>query len=106
MGYQSEAELELQFIDQLNKQGYSTVFIPDYDTLVENFKVQFETFNADKLDNPLTDKEWERILNLMLGKSVFQSAKILRDKFVLEREDGTKVYLSFFSNDHTKNIFR
>ena len=35
MGYQSEAELELQFIDQLNKQGYSTVFIPDYDTLVE-----------------------------------------------------------------------
>lgn len=106
MGYQSEAELELQFIDQLNKQGYSTVFIPDYDTLVENFKVQFETFNADKLDNPLTDKEWERILNLMFGKSVFQSAKILRDKFVLEREDGTKVYLSFFSNDHTKNIFQ
>ena len=24
MGYQSEAELELQFIDQLNKQGYCT----------------------------------------------------------------------------------
>ena len=106
MGYQSEAELELQFIDQLNKQGYSTVSIPDYDTLVENFKVQFEAFNADKLDKPLTDKEWERILNLMLGKSVFQSAKILRDKFVLEREDGTKVYLAFFSNDHTKNIFQ
>ena len=42
----------------------------------------------------------------MLGKSVFQSAKILRDKFVLEREDGTKVYLSFFDQDHTKNIFR
>ena len=42
----------------------------------------------------------------MLGKSVFQSAKILRDKFVLEREDGTKVYLSFFDQDHTKNIFQ
>ena len=26
----------------------------------------------------------------MLGKSVFQSAKIMRDKFVLEREDGTR----------------
>ena len=97
MAYQSEAELELQFIDQLNKQGYSTVSVPDYDALVENFKVQFEAFNADKLDKPLTDKEWERILNLMLGKSVFQSAKILRDKFVLEREDGTKVYLSFLT---------
>lgn len=106
MAYQSEAALEQQFIEQLNKQGYSTVSIPDYDALVANFKVQFETFNAAKLDTPLTDKEWERIFNLMLGKSVFQSAKILRDKFVLEREDGTKVYLSFFDTDHTKNIFQ
>lgn len=75
MAYQSEAELELQFIDQLNKQGYSTVSVPDYDALVENFKAQFEAFNANKLDKPLTDKEWERILNLMLGKSVFKVQK-------------------------------
>lgn len=106
MAYQSEAELELQFIDQLNKQGYSTVSVPDYDALVENFKVQFEAFNADKLNKPLTDKEWERILNLMLGKSVFQSAKILRDKFVLEREDGTKVYLSFLTASTPRIFFR
>lgn len=106
MAYQSEAALEQQFIEQLNKQEYSTVSIPDYDALVANFKMQFEAFNAAKLDTPLTDKEWERIFNLMLGKSVFQSAKILRDKFVLEREDGTKVYLSFFDTDHTKNIFQ
>ena len=106
MSYQSEAELELQFIEQLNSQKYTTVEIPDYDALVENFKIQFEKFNAAKLDHPLTDKEWERVFNLMLGKSVFQSAKILRDKFVLEREDGTKVYLAFFDNDHTKNIFQ
>lgn len=106
MAYQSEAELELQFIEQLNSQKYATVEIPDYDALVENFKVQFEKFNAAKLDHPLTEKEWERVFNLMLGKSVFQSAKILRDKFVLEREDGTKVYLAFFDNDHTKNIFQ
>ena len=38
MAYQSEAELELQFIEQLNKQGYESVQIPDYDALVENFK--------------------------------------------------------------------
>lgn len=75
MAYQSEAALEQQFIEQLNKQEYSTVDIPDYDALVENFKVQFEAFNVPKLDTPITDKEWERIFNLMLGKSVFQSAK-------------------------------
>lgn len=106
MAYQSEAELESQFIEQLNKQEYSTVSISDYDTLVNNFKVQFEKFNAAKLDSPLSEKEWDRVLNHMLGKSVFQSAKIIRDKFVLEREDATKVYLSFYDQDHTKNIFQ
>lgn len=106
MSYQSEAALEQQFIEQLNKQGYNPVSIPDYDALLENFKIQFAAFNAAKLDHPLTDKEWEHVFNIMLGKSVFQSAKILRDKFVLEREDGTKVYLSFFDADHTKNIFQ
>ena len=50
MAYQSEAALEQQFIEQLTKQEYTTVAIPDYDALVENFKVQFEAFNAPKLD--------------------------------------------------------
>ena len=106
MSYQSEAALEQQFMEQLNKQGYSFVSIPDTAALLENFKLQFEAFNAGKLDHPLSEKEWERVFNILLGKSIFQSAKILRDKFVLEREDGTKVYLSFFHTDHTKNIFQ
>ncbi len=29
-----------------------------------------------------------------------------RDKFVLEREDGTKVYLAFFDIDYIRNIFQ
>lgn len=106
MTYQSEAALEQQFIEQLNKQEYDFVSIPNYDALEENFKIQFEAFNAAKLESNLTDKEWERVFNYMLGKSVFQSAKILRDKFVLEREDGSKVYLSFFDADHRKNIYQ
>lgn len=106
MAYQSEAELEMQFIEQLNKQGYTSVQIPDYGRLIENFKIQFEKFNKAKLSSPLTGKEWERIFNHMFGKSVFQSAKILRDKFILEREDGTKVYLSLFDSDYMKNIFQ
>ena len=106
MGYQSEAELEMQFVEQLVNQGYTRVSIPDYDALLENFKVQFSQFNKSKLDAPISEKEWERIFNIMDGKSIFQSAKILRDKFVLERDDGSKVYLSFFDSDPTKNIFQ
>ena len=34
MAYQSEAALEQQFIEQLTKQEYTTVAIPDYDAPV------------------------------------------------------------------------
>ena len=106
MSYQSEAQLEQQLIDQLKGQEYQEVAIPDYDSLVANFRVQFEKFNAAKLEKPLSDKEWERVLNHLNGKSIFESAKVLRDKYVLERDDGSKVYFAFIDEDHTKNIFQ
>lgn len=106
MAYQSEAVLENLFIEQLKNQNYEVVEIPDYESLEENFKVQFSKFNADKLDTPLSAKEWERVFNYLKGKSVFQSAKILRDKFILERDDGNKIYVSLIDPDHTKNIFQ
>lgn len=81
--------------------------LPDYDSLVANFKEQFESFNASKLGGKaLSPKEWERVLNYINGKSIFESAKFLRDKFVLERDDGTKPYLKFLDEDYTKNRYQ
>ena len=107
MGYQSEAELENQLIKQLKNQGYNYVEIEDYDQLMKNFRLQFFEFNKEKLNNqPLSDKEWDRLTNYMLGRTVFESAKVLRDKYVLERDDGSKVYVSFVDEDHTKNLWQ
>ena len=107
MGYQSEAQLEEQLIEQLKNQNYERVIIEDYDALLDNFKIQFEKFNKSKLDNKaLSNKEWERVFNHIGGKSIFESAKILRDKFVLERDDGTKVYLMLFDEDYSKNLYQ
>lgn len=107
MAYQSEAQLEQQLIEQLQNQNYKAVSLPDYDALVANFKKQFEAFNATKLEGKaLSPKEWERVLNYINGKSIFESAKLLRDKFVLERDDGTKPYLKFLDEDHTKNRYQ
>lgn len=107
MAYQSEAQLEQQLIEQLQNQNYSAVSLPDYDSLVANFKEQFEAFNSAKLEGkPLSPKEWERVMNYINGKSIFESAKLLRDKFVLERDDGTKPYLKFLDEDHTKNRYQ
>lgn len=107
MGYQSEAQLEEQLIEQLKNQDYNRVTIEDENALLENFKVQFEKFNKNNLEGkPLSEKEWERVFNHINGKSIFESAKILRDKFTLERDDGTKPYLKLFDEDYSKNIYQ
>ena len=107
MGYQSEQELENQLIKQLNSEGYDIVTIPDYDSLIANFRTQFNAFNKDKLGGKdITDHEWDRLMNYMQGRSVFESAKVLRHKYVLERDDGTKVYVAFMDEDHMKNIWQ
>lgn len=108
MGYQSEAELEKLLVEQLVNQGYEKVKIEDEDTLIKTFREQLYLHNKSKLDGvKFTDKEFERILRHVQGKSVFQSAKILRDKFILEREDGQEVYIEFFdSKQWCKNRFQ
>ncbi|MGL4742076.1 MAG: type I restriction endonuclease subunit R [Sarcina sp.] len=108
MTYQSEQELEELLIAQLQKQGYSKVTIPDEDSLKANFRIQLNSFNEGKLQGgELTDKEFNRIMIHLEGKSIFNSSKLFRDKFVLEREDGTSIYIEFFdSKNWHKNIFQ
>lgn len=108
MTYQSEYELEIQLIKQLEAQGYTKVSIGDEDALKANFRKMLFEHNKEKLNNtPFTDKEFNRILIHLEGKSIYNSSKLFRDKFVLEREDGTEVYLEFFnSKNWTKNKFQ
>ncbi|MBQ3423058.1 MAG: type I restriction endonuclease subunit R, partial [Romboutsia sp.] len=98
MPYQSEFELENLLIEQLTSQGYDEIVIKNEQQLKENLRHQLFLYNKEKLNNiPFTDKEFERVLTHLEGKTVFDSAKILRDKFLLEREDGTKVYIEFLN---------
>ncbi|HHD2754052.1 TPA: type I restriction endonuclease subunit R [Clostridium perfringens] len=108
MTYQSEHELEELLINQLVEQGYTRVTIPDEAALESNFRNVLFEFNKDKLEGvAFTDKEFERILIHLKKKSIFNSAKLFRDKFILEREDGTKVYIEFFdSKNWHNNIFQ
>lgn len=81
MGYQSEAKLEENLINQLVDLGYEKVKIPDLDALEKNFIEQLSKQNADKLNgNPLTAKEIERIFTYVKGKSSFDGAKIMREQ--------------------------
>lgn len=108
MGYQSEAELEKLLIEQLKEQGYERVKISDENDLKANFREQLFEYNKEKLDNKnFSDKEFNRILIYLEGKSIFKCAKQLRDKYILDREDGSQVYIEFFnSTDYSKNLFQ
>ncbi|MRG86704.1 type I restriction endonuclease subunit R [Salinibacillus xinjiangensis] len=108
MSYQSEAQLEKNMIKQLVRQQYEQVTIKAEDALVQNFRTQLNRFNKKKLEGqPLTDEEFSRFLTQLSGKSIFETAKLLRDKQVFQRGDGTEVYLELFNTrDWCKNIFQ
>ena len=108
MTFQSEQELEELLIAQLQKQGYDKVIIQDEASLKVNFRSQLNKFNDDKLHGAvLTDKEFNRVMIHLEGKSIFNSSKLFRDKFVLERDDGTSIYIEFFDSKNWRtNIFQ
>ncbi len=106
LAYQSEAELEERLIAKLETQGYKRVKLPDYDALVDNFRAQLNLFNKDTLDHELTDTEFKRVMNIVDSKTVYASAKQLRDKFTLELDDGREIYMQLFSNDPDRNVYQ
>ncbi|MHA4987872.1 type I restriction endonuclease subunit R [Cetobacterium somerae] len=108
MGIQSEAELEKNLIKQLVSQGYEKINIRNEEELNLNFKKQLELHNKKALnDNPLTDKEFEKIMIHLSGGSIFDKAKKLRDQFQLLRDSDEIVYIQFFdSKDWCCNKFQ
>lgn len=107
MPYQSEAKLEQELLKQLQLQHFTFVNLTDYDGMVDNFKEKFELLNKDKLEGkPLSEDEWKRIFLEIDNKSIYQSAKLFRDKFVIHRDDNSLVHLQLvdFSNS-SKNTY-
>jgi len=100
---QNEAILEENLITQLASSGYERVTIPDENELLANLKSQLEKHNSITL----SDQEFKRITNHLNKGTVFEKAKILRDKFVLDRDDGTTKYIEFLDiNNWCQNLFQ
>lgn len=106
--YESEAKLENRMIEQLRKQGYSYIEINDVKELEENFRSQVNLHNKVELNGrDLSDKEFEKLMIKISGKSIFQSAKELRQKHDIIRDDGTVAYIELFNTrEWCKNLFQ
>ena len=96
MAKQPEQILEEQLVAQVQKLGYGLVYIKDEKELIANLKVQLEKHNNLKF----TDKEFERVLNILSKGSVFEKAKTLRQKQHIVRDNGENLYFEFINVEH------
>ena len=96
MSRQSEQILEEQLIEQLAKMGYGRVTIPDEASLVSNLKTQLEKHNGIQF----SDKEFEKVLNILNKGSVFEKGKTLRQRQHILRDNGDNLYFEFINTEH------
>ena len=95
MSKQPEQVLENQLVAQLQKLKYEKVLIKDENALVSNLKTQLEKHNKIVF----SDKEFDRVLNILSKGSVFEKAKTLREKQHIERDNGDNLYFEFLNTD-------
>ena len=111
MSHISEYDVETKFMNRLESIGYSYADLKNYDDVIANFRDKLAEFNAPKLkeakgEATFSDAEFNRVLIHLDNHSVYESAQLLRDKYVLSLDNGKTVYLDFFSFDTDRNIYQ
>ena len=101
---QSEAQMEDELLKQLQLLGYTYVQIDNETDLVSNFKAQLERHNNLA---PLSQREFDQILNHLQKGSIFEKAKTLRHKLDYTRDDNSVGYIDVIDMfDYCKNIYQ
>lgn len=105
--YQSEAELEKEFIRLLVEQGYEYLLIHTEADLVSNLRTSLEKLNGYRF----TDNEWEHFFNECIANKnddiVAKTARIQEDYIqVLKRDNGESrnIYLIDKKNIHNNFV--
>ena len=96
MSKQPEQILENQLIAQLQTLGYASVKIKNESELITNLKQQLEKHNTITFSNT----EFEKVMNILTKGSIFEKAKILREKQHIIRDNGENLYFEFLNTDH------
>ena len=105
--YQSEAELEREFIHLLTTQGYEYAKIRNEAALISNLRLQLELLN----NYTFTDNEWQRFFSENIANAnecvVDKTRKIQTDHVqILYRDDGStkNIYLIDKKNIHNNRL--
>lgn len=102
--YQSEADLEKEFIRLLCEQGYDYLPIHSEKELISNLRNQLEELNRYEF----SDTEWERFFSTVVANVndgiVEKTAKIQEDNIqVLKRDDGMTKNITLIDRENIHN---
>lgn len=96
LGYQTEAALEKEFIQDLVNQGYENpTHLTSLQAMLNNVRVQLQTLN----DMVFTDSEWARFVEEYLdkpGDTIVDKTRKLHDNYI---------YDFVFDDGHIQNIY-
>jgi len=104
--YQSEADLEREFIKNLQNQGYEYLIIHNEKELVANLKGKLE-----KLNNIIfSENEWERFFKEKIAnknESIIEKTRTIQEDHIksFTRDNGTLVNISLIDKKNIHNNF-
>lgn len=102
--YQSEAELEKEFIHLLGEQSYEYLSIHKEADLIANLRKKLEELN----DYVFTDSEWEQFFNNCIAgqnEAIVEKTRRIQDDHiqVLHRDNGSTKNISLIDKTHIHN---
>ena len=104
--YQSEADLEREFIKNLQNQGYEYLSIHNEKELIANLKDKLE-----KLNNIIfSENEWERFFKEKIAnknESIVEKTRTIQEDYIknFTRDNGTLVNISLIDKKNIHNNF-
>lgn len=102
--YQSEAEMEKDFIERLSRQAYEYLPISSEKELISNLRSQIERLNKINFE----DREWEEFFHKYIGNpnmGIVEKTKTIQEDYVKAwtRPDGSLVNISLIDKKDIHN---
>ena len=102
--YQSEAELEKDFIRMLSEQGYEYLKIHTEEDLIANLRNKLEVLN----NYSFSDNEWEQFFNYVVAnkaEGIKEKSRRIQEDYVqvLKKDDGTSKNITLIDKKNIHN---
>lgn len=104
--YQTEADLEKEFIHLLSEQGYDYLTIHNEADMIDNLRVQLEKAN----DYKFSDNEWKRFFTQNLSNpnlGIVEKTRMIQEDYrqILKKDDGSTKNINLLDKTNIYNNY-